>query len=86
MKATVESLNSVQRRIQVELPAEAVNTAFEDAYKRIQKKAHLQGFRPGKAPLNLIKKFYSGSVASEVGEKLVNQNVFKVICFSAQEW
>ena len=79
MKATVESLNSVQRRIQVELPAEAVNTAFEDAYKRIQKKAHLQGFRPGKAPLNLIKKFYSGSVASEVGEKLVNQNVFKVM-------
>jgi trigger factor len=79
MKATVETLNSVQRRIQVELPADAVNSAFEDAYRRIQKKAHLQGFRPGKAPLNLIKKFYGGSVASEVGEKLVNQNVFKVI-------
>lgn len=79
MKATVESLNSVQRRIQVELPVETVNSAFEDAYRRIQKKAHLQGFRPGKAPLNLIKKFYGGSVASEVGEKLVNQNLFKVI-------
>lgn len=79
MKATVESLNSVQRRIQVELPIETVNSAFEDAYRRIQKKAHLQGFRPGKAPLNLIKKFYGGSVASEVGEKLVNQNLFKVL-------
>ncbi len=79
MKATVESLNSVQRRIQVELPLEVVNTAFEDAYKRIQKKAQLQGFRPGKAPMNLIKRFYGGSVASEVGEKLVNQNIFKVI-------
>ncbi|MEY4630575.1 MAG: hypothetical protein RIQ81_695 [Pseudomonadota bacterium] len=79
MKATVETLNSVQRRIQVELPADAVNSAFEDAYRRIQKKAHLQGFRPGKAPINLIKKFYGGSVASEVGEKLVNQNIFKVI-------
>jgi len=79
MKATVESLNSVQRRIQVELSPETVNSAFEDAYRRIQKKAHLQGFRPGKAPLNLIKKFYGGSVASEVGEKLVNQNIFKVI-------
>ncbi|MEI6834401.1 MAG: trigger factor [bacterium] len=77
--SSVEEINSVQRRIKVALPADLVAKAFEDAYRNVQKKAKLQGFRPGKAPLNMIKKLYGDTVRSEVGERLINKHLFDVL-------
>lgn len=79
LTTSVEEINSVQRRIKVALPADLVEKAFEDAYRNVQKKAKLQGFRPGKAPLNVIKKLYGDSVRGEVGEKLINKHLFDVL-------
>jgi trigger factor len=76
MKATVEKINTVQRRVTVTVPATTVNAAFEAIYHRLQKKAKIQGFRPGKAPMNIIKRSYGASVAGEVGEKLINESLF----------
>ena len=77
--SSVEEINSVQRRIKVALPADLVAKAFEDAYRNVQKKAKLQGFRPGKAPLTIIKKLYGDSVRGEVGERLINKHLFDVL-------
>lgn len=77
--SSVEEINSVQRRIKVALPADLVAKAFEDAYRNVQKKAKLQGFRPGKAPLTVIKKLYGDSVRGEVGERLINKHLFDEI-------
>jgi trigger factor len=77
--SSVEEINSVQRRIKVALPADLVAKAFEDAYRNVQKKAKLQGFRPGKAPLNMIKKLYGDTVRGEVGERLINKHLFDVL-------
>ena len=77
--SSVEEINSVQRRIKVALPADLVAKAFEDAYRNVQKKSKLQGFRPGKAPLNMIKKLYGDTVRGEVGERLINKHLFDVL-------
>jgi trigger factor len=79
LTTSVEEINSVQRRIKVALPAELVAKAFEDAYRNVQKKAKLQGFRPGKAPMTVIKKLYGDSVRGEVGERLINKHLFDVL-------
>ena len=79
MKATVENINSVQQKINVIVPTEKVNEAFTDSFKRIQKKAKLQGFRPGKAPLSLIKRQYKEQVAYEISENLIKNNIFTAI-------
>lgn len=79
MKSLVEEINSVQRRIKVTIPAERVTQAFNSAYARIQKKAKISGFRPGKAPLTMIKKLYAESVTNEVIDELVNANIFAEI-------
>ena len=76
---SVEEINSVQRRVKIALPADLVAKAFEDAYRNVQKKAKLQGFRPGKAPMNVIKKLYGDSVRGEVGERLINKHLFDVL-------
>lgn len=79
MKATVEEINSVQRRVSITIPSEKVNDAFENSYKSLQKKARVQGFRPGKAPLYLIKKMYGENVAAEVSDALIKGNLYNAI-------
>ena len=79
MKALVEEVNSVQKRIKVELSQEDVKNAFDSVYKRLKQKARIKGFRPGKAPLGVIKKFYGNSVAVDVADQLVKSHLFSAI-------
>ena len=79
MKAQVEEVSSVQRRIRVELSAKDVKSAFDSVYKNLQTKARINGFRPGKAPLNVIKKMYGSSIAYDVADRLVRNNLFTAI-------
>lgn len=79
MKATVEQVNSVQRRIKVELSEADVNKAFTSVYGNLRKKAQIKGFRPGKAPLSILKKFYGNSAAVDVADNLVRQHLFSAI-------
>lgn len=79
MKATVEEINTVQKRIKVTVSLENVNKAFNSAYSKLQKKAKVHGFRPGKAPINIIKRIYGENVSYEVGEKLINEHLFSAL-------
>lgn len=79
MKATIEEINSVQRRIKVSIPSEDVDKTFTDVLNAIRRKANIKGFRQGKAPLGLIKKFYADSMSSDVREKLIKSSLFKSI-------
>lgn len=79
MTVSLEEINSTQKRIKITIAADKVDTAFNKAYTNLKKKAKIQGFRQGKAPLDMIKKIYGGSVASQVGEDLINANLFDQI-------
>ena len=79
MTVSVEEINSTQKRIKITIAVEQVDTAFNKAYTNLKKKAKIQGFRQGKAPLNMIKKLYGGSVASQVGEDIINAILFEQI-------
>ena len=50
MKSTVESLEGLERKLNIEVPQESVQNEFELAYKNIQRQASIPGFRKGKAP------------------------------------
>lgn len=79
MKSSVEKINPVQYRLSIEVTSDEVNSAFEAALKKIQRKAKIQGFRPGKAPLNVIKKLYGSNVSADVHQDLVNKHLFKAL-------
>ncbi len=68
-----------QKKITIEIPAERVNAEIEKAYAGIQKKAKLQGFRPGKAPMQLIKRTYSDAMRDEVMRRFYEQTLFKAL-------
>lgn len=79
MQVQVEEISAVKRKVSVEVPAERVNAEIEKAYAGIQKKATLSGFRKGKAPLQMIKKFYRGAMQDEVMRRLYEQTLFSAL-------
>ena len=79
MQVHVEDISSVQKKITIEIPAERVNEEIDKAYAAIQKKAKLQGFRPGKAPMQLIKRTYSDAMRDDVMRRLYQETLYKAL-------
>src|SRR5580700_10553115 len=73
MKSSVDKLEGLSRKINVEVPADKVQQAFDKVYKAIQKKANIKGFRQGKAPIATIKTVYGEQVKSDVVNELINE-------------
>ena len=71
MNVTVENLAPCKKLLRVELDAKAVDEAFEAMTKEFQRQAALPGFRPGKAPRDMVLKKYDAEITSEVKKKLI---------------
>ncbi len=66
MQVSIETLEGLQRKMTVQVPAENINSAIEQKLKQISKTAKVDGFRPGKVPVSIVKKMYGAQVRQEV--------------------
>ena len=66
MKVEVETLDNTQARIDIEVPAENINEALEEAYKTLRGYVTLPGFRKGRVPLTLLKSRFPEYINNEV--------------------
>ena len=66
MQVSVENTGKLGRRLEVQIPAERVDRAISDRLKQISRTARLNGFRPGKAPLTVIRQQFGAQVQREV--------------------
>ncbi|MFN7454905.1 MAG: trigger factor [Pseudobdellovibrionaceae bacterium] len=79
MKSTVEKVGTLQRKVNVEIPADKVANEFELAFKGVQKSAHIKGFRPGKAPIATIKTMYGERIKQDVIQNLIQKHWFEAV-------
>src|SRR3990167_1222058 len=79
MKASLENLNGLHRRLNVTVPVEEVMSLYEKRLDELAKKANIKGFRPGKAPLKVIKQFYGKSEFHRVCGELMETTFQKAI-------
>ncbi len=79
MQVHVEDISSVQKKVTIEIPVERVDEEINKAFAEIQKKAKIQGFRPGKAPMQLIKRTYSDAMRDDVMRRLYQQTLYKAL-------
>jgi trigger factor len=79
MKVTVEDVSSVKKKITVTVPRDVVNSAVEDAYVALNKKAKVKGFRPGKIPRHVLKSIFKDQVKADVTEKLFDDTYSKAL-------
>jgi trigger factor len=76
---TVENLAPCRKLLRVEVDAKTVDEAFETVTRDFQKQAALPGFRPGKAPRNLVLKKYETDIKDEVKRKLISEHYRKAL-------
>lgn len=71
MKTEVKKLDSTKCEINIEVSGDLVKNKFEEVFTEISKKAKVAGFRPGKAPRDVLEKHYASSVHEQVLKELV---------------
>jgi len=79
MKALVESLSPVQKKISIEVPSERVQEELEKTYRTFQHNAQVKGFRAGKVPRPVLERHYGDQVAAEVSSHLVEETYWKAL-------
>src|SRR5215469_6561086 len=65
--------------MRIEVDAKAVDEVFDSVTKEYQKQAALPGFRPGKAPRDMVVKKYNAEITDEAKRKLIGDNYRKAI-------
>jgi trigger factor len=81
MAVQVETLEKLERRITLTLPAQTINGEVETRLKKLARTVKADGFRPGKVPMSVVAQRYGYSVQYEV----VNDQVGQAFAQAAQE-
>ena len=72
---SVREEGAVTRWLEVEVPAARVDEAFARAYRGLARSARVRGFRPGKAPISVLRRLYGPAVAEDVERELVSETL-----------
>ena len=79
MDVTVENLEGLNRKITLALPWEGIRAAVDKKLSQTQRKAKVQGFRPGKAPLKMVDAMYGTDIRNEVLNDAVVKAFYEVV-------
>ncbi len=79
MQVSVESTGKLERRMQVQVPAERVSQEIALRLKKLSRTARLNGFRPGKAPLTVIRQQFGPQVHREVVSELLQSSFSEAV-------
>ncbi|MEJ0088234.1 MAG: trigger factor [Limisphaerales bacterium] len=79
MNITVENLAPCRKLLRVELDAKSVDEIFDAITKDYQKQASLPGFRPGKAPRDMVIKKYEADIQADAKRKLIGESYRKAL-------
>ena len=66
MQVSVESTGALERRMEIQVPAERVEKAVDERLKSMSRTVRLKGFRPGKVPPKIIRQQFGQQVRQEV--------------------
>jgi trigger factor len=79
MQVSVESISKLERRMQVQVPAERVSKEIDARLKNLSRTARLNGFRPGKAPIKVIRQQFGMQVHREVIGELLQSSFAEAV-------
>jgi len=79
MKANVEEISSIKKKVSIEIPEDQVTKEVESFYKDLGKKAKIKGFRPGKVPRDILERYFKDYVKAEVVQKLIQDTYPKAL-------
>jgi trigger factor len=81
MAVTVETLEKLERKMTLSLPVGTIQSEVDTRLKRMARTVKMDGFRPGKVPMNVVAQRYGYSVHYEV----MNDKVGEAFSAAANE-
>ena len=81
MAVSVETLEKLERKITLSLPVTAIQSEVDVRLKKLARTVKMDGFRPGKVPMNVVSQRYGYSVQYEV----MNDKVGEAFAMAANE-
>ncbi len=79
MKVTVESSKGLSSELKVVVDKKDIEKKIESRLHELKDTINLKGFRPGKAPMELLKKQFGSAVYGEVLDKTLQQSAFDAL-------
>jgi len=79
MKIDVQVIDNVTKKLEVRIPEEDIKRIEEGIYNELKRQAKIKGFRPGKAPRNIIATFYKDYIDDELRNRLVKNTMFDAL-------
>jgi len=73
MQVSVEAGDGLERKVTVQVPAETVEAEVNNRLNSLKNTARIDGFRPGKIPLKVLKQKYAGTILQEVAGELMQR-------------
>lgn len=79
MQVSIETTTGLERRLTVGVPAERVDNEVDKRLKEAAGKARIDGFRPGKAPLSILRQRYGQGIRQEVIGEVVQSSFYEAV-------
>ncbi|MEP7702872.1 trigger factor [Paraglaciecola sp. 25GB23A] len=79
MQVSVETTTGLERRLTITLPAVSIDTAVKSRLQQLSKSQRINGFRPGKVPVNVIQKRYGQAVRQEIASEAMQRSFYQAI-------
>ncbi|AFZ83556.1 trigger factor [Candidatus Kinetoplastibacterium blastocrithidii TCC012E] len=79
MQPVIESLSGLKRRVVLEVSVANVEDKFQKQLRDFAKKTKISGFRPGKAPINMIERSHGFSIRQDIISGELSDTFEKVI-------
>lgn len=74
MNCRVEEVDTFGRKLHIDIPATDFNEQIDIKLRKLSTTAKIKGFRPGKAPIDVVKRYYGGEIRAEVANGLMYES------------
>lgn len=79
MSTTVEDISTTKKRLKIEIPSDVIEKEYQSSLSKVKQRAKIPGFRPGKVPVNIIEKKFSGDIKADIIDRLVPEYYSKAL-------
>lgn len=79
MQVSFETLKGLERKVTISVPTDKIEEEVSLRLKNLARNAKVQGFRPGKAPMNIVVQRYADGVREEVARDMMQSTLFEAL-------
>ena len=79
MQVSVESTSALERKMNISVPAERIESEVTKRLQQTAKRAKVSGFRPGKVPMNIIRQRYEADARQDVLGDVIQATFYEAV-------